>query len=366
MKFIARCGILILGDGFMKLILGSQSPRRKEILEMAGYTFEVRVSHVDENVVSIFPEDKVKNIAKKKCEALFSNCGDDEVILCADTIVVIDHAILEKPKDKEDARKMIETLQGRTHTVYTAVYIKSKEREENFLESTLVSVLPMSSKEIENYISTEEPYDKAGAYAIQGIFSKYISKIQGDYYNVMGLPIAKVHQTLKKFFGEEDITPFNLQIKSYPVICKKCGKENNSTSRFCMYCGDSLSLQKVKDGTTVICPVCGKEQTLTDEYCSSCGFNLKDGFQPEAKNQVRDGSKDRLSLVSMILGIASILVNFMIMFSGIFLGIVAIVLAVISMRKGDKVKSTIGLITGILGTFLTGFLLYILFLLFSL
>ena len=112
----------------MKLILGSQSPRRKEILSNAGYNFEVRVSNVDENVISIFPEDKVKNIAKKKCDALFATSNEDEVILCADTIVVVDFNILEKPKDKDDARKMIETLQGRTHTVYTAVCIKSHER----------------------------------------------------------------------------------------------------------------------------------------------------------------------------------------------------------------------------------------------
>ena len=144
--------------------------------------------------------DKVLAIAKKKGLDIYSkiNQAEDSVILSADTIVVLDNIILGKPKDKEDARNMISLLNGKTHQVYTAVYIKGKNIEYQFLEKTDVDIVPMNIEEIEEYINTKEPYDKAGSYAIQGIFSKYISAINGDYYNVMGLPICKVNSILKK------------------------------------------------------------------------------------------------------------------------------------------------------------------------
>ena len=184
----------------MKLILASKSPRRKEILAQAGYEFEIVVSNVDENVEEEKAEDKVLAIAKKKGLDIYSkiNQAEDSVILSADTIVVLDNIILGKPKDKEDARNMISLLNGKTHQVYTAVYIKGKNIEYQFLEKTDVDIVPMNKEEIEEYINTKEPYDKAGSYAIQGIFSKYISAINGDYYNVMGLPICKVNSILKK------------------------------------------------------------------------------------------------------------------------------------------------------------------------
>ena len=306
----------------MKLILGSQSPRRKESLSNAGYNFEVRVSNVDENVISIFPEDKVKNIAKKKCDALFATSNEDEVILCADTIVVVDFNILEKPKDKDDARKMIETLQGRTHTVYTAVCIKSHENEESFIESTKVSVSPMSEQEIEDYINTDEPYDKAGGYAIQGIFSKYITKVQGDYYNVMGLPIAKVNQVLKKFLGNENT-----------------------------------------EETKKLCPVCGKENDINEKFCPACGVNLEEKYNnfyqiPSQINEVKD-KKNNLSQVSMALGIISLVGNFICMMCPFFIfGLIAVILGIISIKKGDKIYSIVGIVTGILG-FIIGLLIFI-------
>ena len=184
----------------MKLVLASKSPRRKEILAQAGYEFEIVVSNVDENVEEEKAEDKVLAIAKKKGLDIYSkiNQAEDSVILSADTIVVLDNIILGKPKDKEDARNMISLLNGKTHQVYTAVYIKGKNIEYQFLEKTDVDIVPMNIEEIEEYINTKEPYDKAGSYAIQGIFSKYISAINGDYYNVMGLPICKVNSILKK------------------------------------------------------------------------------------------------------------------------------------------------------------------------
>ena len=179
----------------MGLILGSKSPRRKEILEMAGYQFKVIVSDVDENVKANSITDMSLQIAKKKCDAIFKNYREDTII-CADTIVVIDGIVLGKPKDKNDARCMIEKIQNRMHEVYTSVIVKNRNLEVEFLEKTKVYVRKMNDKQIEEYINMKEPYDKAGAYAIQGYFAKYIEKIDGDYYNVMGLPICKLSQIL--------------------------------------------------------------------------------------------------------------------------------------------------------------------------
>ncbi len=183
----------------MFLVLASQSPRRKEILEQAGYNIKICPSHVDENVEEEKPENKVLAIATKKGLDIYKKSDVEDVVLSADTIVVIDDQILEKPKDKIDARKMIKILQGKKHYVLTAVFIKSIFKEVSFVEKTEVIVDEMTEEEIEQYINTKEPYDKAGGYAIQGIFSKYISAINGDFYNVMGLPISKVRKALKEF-----------------------------------------------------------------------------------------------------------------------------------------------------------------------
>lgn len=179
------------------LILGSKSPRRQEILKMCGYDFKVVVSNVDENVKAKSITEFSLKIAKKKCDAIFKEYPNDTIIT-ADTIVVVDNQVLEKPENKDDARDMITTLQGRVHQVYTSVVVKKEDFEEEFLEVTNVYVSKMSTLEIEDYINSDEPYDKAGAYAIQGYFAKYIEKIEGDYYNVMGLPINKLSKILDK------------------------------------------------------------------------------------------------------------------------------------------------------------------------
>ena len=183
------------------LILGSKSPRRQEILTMAGYKYKVVVSDVDEEVDATSITDMSLKIAKKKCDAIFKDYKDDTVI-CADTIVVIDNTVLGKPKDKCDARHMINMLQGRCHEVYTSVIVKTINKEVEFLEKTKVYVRAMTNDEIEEYINMAEPYDKAGAYAIQGYFAKYIEKIDGDYYNVMGLPIANLSKVLDELKNE--------------------------------------------------------------------------------------------------------------------------------------------------------------------
>lgn len=184
----------------MNLILASKSPRRKELLTQAGYQFKIMVSDVDETVDETNPIEKVLAIAKKKGNDVFNKYNfNDVVILSADTIVVINNEVLGKPKNVDDARLMIKKLQNNVHQVYTAVYIKSQNNEDCFVEKTDVSVGEMTEEEIEEYINTSEPYDKAGGYGIQGIFSRYISSIKGDYYNVMGLPIYKVREVLKKY-----------------------------------------------------------------------------------------------------------------------------------------------------------------------
>lgn len=181
------------------VILGSKSPRRKEILEMLGIDFEVYSPDVIEDVHDYkTPEEYVKKTALKKGLAT-SKVYSRDVVICADTIVVLDNDILEKPKNKEDARRMLEMINGRCHDVLTAVYIKKCDSDYDlFVSKTKVYIDKMTDNEIEEYISTKEPYDKAGAYAIQGIFAKFIEKIDGDYYNVMGLPLNEVYNRLKK------------------------------------------------------------------------------------------------------------------------------------------------------------------------
>lgn len=182
----------------MNIILGSASPRRKELLEMIGYDFLIDPSKADEDIKNYKnPTDFVRKASVKKAHVVSKNHPDD-LIICADTIVVIDNEILGKPHSKEEARKMIEKISGRSHDVLTGVSIYYKNIKKTFSSRTKVYITPLSNEEINNYIETKEPYDKAGAYAIQGIFGKYIEKIQGDYYNVMGLPINKVYNIIKE------------------------------------------------------------------------------------------------------------------------------------------------------------------------
>lgn len=179
------------------VILGSKSPRRKEILEMLGIEFETYSPNVKEDISDYKnPYDYVYKTALKKGLATSKQFPNNTVI-CADTIVTIDDEILEKPKDKDDARRMIKLLSGRSHSVLTAVYILKNSKYETFVNETKVYISKMNENEIEEYINTTEPYDKAGGYAIQGIFARYIEKIDGDYYNVVGLPLNEVYKKIK-------------------------------------------------------------------------------------------------------------------------------------------------------------------------
>lgn len=179
----------------MKLVLASKSPRRSEILRNAGIDFTVRVADADETIPhGTKPEDAVVFLAARKAMAV--ERADDEIVLGADTVVVLDNQILGKPKDKDDAFNMIKMLSGRVHSVFTGVCAIGNGISMTFAEETKVEFYPLSDDEINEYINTNEPYDKAGAYGIQGLASKFIRGIEGDYFNVVGLPISSVYKKI--------------------------------------------------------------------------------------------------------------------------------------------------------------------------
>jgi septum formation protein len=182
----------------MNLILASTSPRRKELLTILGYPFKVMASSIDETpVAGETPETFVVRAAREKGMEVASRVSQS-LILSADTIVTIDDEILGKPLDEEDAVRMLRKLSGRDHWVYTAVTVVNQVRKEALggLERTRVWFKSLSDEEIRGYIHRENVFDKAGAYAIQGYAGVYIPKIEGNYFNVMGLPLPLVHELL--------------------------------------------------------------------------------------------------------------------------------------------------------------------------
>lgn len=187
-----------MNDDSMQLVLASQSPRRSEILTTAGFSFCVRVSPAEEHPdFSLAPEEIVMRLATEKARAVTERPG--EVILAADTVVVLDGGVLGKPKGREDAANMLHRLSGRTHEVYTGVCLLGEQEESRFFAKTDVTFFPLSAKEIADYLSTGEPFDKAGSYGIQGRGAVLVQGICGDYFNVMGLPIAQTARALKSF-----------------------------------------------------------------------------------------------------------------------------------------------------------------------
>ncbi len=175
----------------MKIILASASPRRKELLTLAGLEYEVVVSQCEEILPDgITPDKAVDELARQKAEDVFSR-NPDCMIIAADTVVALGNTILGKPKDEADAFNMLSSLSGRRHTVFTGVCIKTKEKTDIFHVATEVEFYPLSDKEIKDYIATKEPMDKAGAYGIQGKGFVLVKGIHGDYFNVVGLPLAE-------------------------------------------------------------------------------------------------------------------------------------------------------------------------------
>ena len=186
----------------MKIILASKSPRRREILEVMGVEFETDVADVDESVSdTLSPIEAVCEISKRKAKAVLERHGDDEIIISADTVVVIDGKIIGKPKDKEDAFNIIKSLSGRTHEVYTGFTVCGKGRTKTDSEVTKVHFKQLCDDDIRRYVATGEPMDKAGAYGIQQKGNLFVEYIHGDYYNVVGFPISKICVTIKEIFG---------------------------------------------------------------------------------------------------------------------------------------------------------------------
>ena len=183
----------------MKIILASQSPRRKELLELANISFDVIVSETDESYpLELSPEKISEHIAINKALAVKRIKGDDQPIVSADTIVVHQNKIIGKPKDKEDALKILSNLSGEKHSVITGVCILYKEQEIIFSDTTEVVFHEITQAQINFYVDTYKPFDKAGAYAIQEwIGAVGIKSINGDFYNVMGLPISRVIKSLQ-------------------------------------------------------------------------------------------------------------------------------------------------------------------------
>jgi septum formation protein len=184
----------------MKLILASSSSRRAEILANAGLPFSVLSSAVDESPLpGETPAALVQRLANAKADLVTARAVGPAVILAADTVVVVDDKTLGKPSSIEDARDMLQKLSGRTHSVMTGVALvrlPDGERRQ-FIESTLVHFRPITDQELSYYLATEESLDKAGAYAIQGVAGRYISRIEGCYFNVVGLPLSRVLSELK-------------------------------------------------------------------------------------------------------------------------------------------------------------------------
>lgn len=211
-----------------KIVLASASPRRKELLAQIGCSFEIITSDAEEITQSKIPENMVEELSLLKAKDVFLKLPEEKkkesLVIGADTVVSCDEKVLGKPKDKEHAFEMLKLLQGRTHYVYTGVTLicgkasydrakglpvceKEETAEENrkeyqcitFHEATAVKVFPMSDEEIWEYIETGEPMDKAGSYGIQASFgAKFIERIEGDYYNVVGLPVSRLYHELKK------------------------------------------------------------------------------------------------------------------------------------------------------------------------
>src|SRR5579863_3166001 len=180
----------------MDLVLASQSPRRNELLRVAGFTFRVRSRPVEEvRGDGEAPREYALRLARTKAEAAWED--GDEVVLGADTIVVLGDVVLEKPTDVADARRMLEALSGRSHTVITGICLRHRRGAILDCESTEVHFAALERAEIDAYVASGEPMDKAGAYGIQGLASKFIDRIEGCYFNVMGLPLARVYRHWK-------------------------------------------------------------------------------------------------------------------------------------------------------------------------
>lgn len=184
----------------MELVLASQSPRRKELLTLLGHPFRVQVASVDETMENLPIEQAVARLSHRKAAAIGADAN--QIVIGADTVVVLDRQVLGKPRDEEDAVGMLRSLSGKTHQVMTGVCVLKGERVLTHTEVTEVTFRPLTDREIESYVATKEPMDKAGAYGIQGGAAPFVEGIRGDYYNVVGLPVCRLGLMLEKIMEE--------------------------------------------------------------------------------------------------------------------------------------------------------------------
>ena len=183
-----------------EFVLASASPRRKELLTQIGIKFRTCTSKKQEEILRNHPEEIVKDLSYTKAKDVFERGNRDAIVIGADTIVVYEEKVLGKPKTQEEAYEMIKMLQGNVHKVYTGMNIIWTQDGNTHISSSVamteVELYYMSDEEIRAYVATKEPYDKAGGYAIQGYFARYVKQIKGDYNNVVGLPIGRLYQIL--------------------------------------------------------------------------------------------------------------------------------------------------------------------------
>jgi septum formation protein len=180
------------------LVLASASPRRQELLRNAGVEFSVQAANIPEELrEGEAPQVFAERLAHEKAETVFQQRPND-IILGADTIVIVEGEILGKPRDDADAERMLKLLSGRTHQVITGVCLIGSRFSDTRSETSSVTMILLSDEDICAYVETREPFDKAGAYGIQGIASRWISRIEGDYFNVVGLPVSLVYRMLRE------------------------------------------------------------------------------------------------------------------------------------------------------------------------
>lgn len=183
----------------MEIILASKSPRRRQLLKLCGVDFSVREADIDETLdESVSKVEAIEKLAMHKAKTVW-NHHPDALIIGADTIVLIDDEVLGKPMDAEDAKSMLRKLSGRTHKVITGVCLMDKSKVKTFSSVVEVDFCILDENEIDGYVNSGEPMDKAGAYGIQGLAAPFVSSIRGDYYAVMGLPVSKVYEHLKNW-----------------------------------------------------------------------------------------------------------------------------------------------------------------------
>ena len=185
-----------------KIILASNSPRRKELMKYLDLDFEIIASDIEEVIdPKAEHEDLVMDLAFQKAYSIFKDHKDD-IVIGFDTLVVIDDYVLGKPKDEEEAKLFLNILSGNNHRVLTGCTILSSGYSKSFYSDAIVSFAKLTDKEINDYIKTNEPMDKAGAYGIQGYGSKFVTGINGDYFTIMGFPVNKVYQELTKILNK--------------------------------------------------------------------------------------------------------------------------------------------------------------------